>query len=62
MTDLIEAAEHVRRYDVYLHKTTGERYSLVYSVAGLNELHPIQGSCRYVSDDDLKNSEIWSRV
>lgn len=61
MTDLHEAAEHIRA-ETYLHKPTGKRYAVVYSVAGLNELHPVNGQCRYASDDDLKNSEIWSRV
>lgn len=62
MTDLHEAAEHLRHSEIYLHKPTGQRYAVVYRVAGLNELHPVSGQCRYASDEQLRNSEIWSRV
>lgn len=62
MPDLHEAAEHLRHSDIWLHKPTNKRYQLAYSVAGLNELHPVNGQSRYASDEHLKNTEIWSRV
>lgn len=59
---LHEAAEHLRRSATYLHKPSGTRYVVHYSIAGLNELHPVYGSCKYASDEQLRNAEIWSRA
>lgn len=46
---------------VYLHKSSGLRYRAAYTSGGVSELHPISGSCKYVSDDQLSNSEIWEQ-
>lgn len=46
---------------IYLHKPTGIRYHLAYTVGGTNELHPISGACRYATDEQLANTEIWER-
>ncbi|MDP3978383.1 MAG: hypothetical protein Q8P85_10385 [Pseudomonas sp.] len=46
----------------YLHKPSGVRYHIAYSIGGLNELHPISGPCKYASDANLANTEIWSKL
>ncbi|MCY1300246.1 hypothetical protein D9M68_930680 [compost metagenome] len=46
---------------VYLHKSSGVRYRVAYSSGGVSELHPISGSERNVTDEQLSNPEIWER-
>ncbi|MCY1298790.1 hypothetical protein D9M70_482920 [compost metagenome] len=46
---------------VYLHKPTNTRYRLAFTISGTNELHPISGSCKYATDDQLANAEVWEK-
>ena len=45
----------------YLHRPSGIRYHIAYTVAGVHELHPISGQCRYATDEQLANAEIWEK-
>lgn len=46
---------------IYLHKSSGVRYRVAYTSGGVSELHPISGSCRYATEDQLANNEVWER-
>ncbi|TLX52787.1 hypothetical protein DN824_21935 [Stutzerimonas nosocomialis] len=46
---------------VYLHKPSGTRYRIVHTAGHAHELHPISGQCRYATDEQLSNPEIWER-
>lgn len=46
---------------VYLHKSSGIRYRVAYTIAGTHELHPISGPCRYATDEQLGDAEVWER-
>lgn len=46
---------------IYLHKSSGVRYRVAYTSGGVSELHPISGACRYATEDQLSNAEIWER-
>lgn len=46
---------------VYLHKPSGIRYRVAYTIAGTHELHPISGPCRYATSEQLADAEIWEK-
>lgn len=46
---------------IYLHKSSGVRYRVAYTSGGVSELHPISGSCRYATEEQLSNSEVWEK-
>ena len=47
--------------EIYLHKPSGVRYRIAYSAGEFHELHPISGTCRYATDDQLADSEVWEK-
>ena len=64
--ELSRTAAHInelcaRGGEIYLHKSSGVRYRLAYSLGGANELHPISGLCRYAIDYQLADSEVWEK-
>lgn len=64
--ELSRTAAHInelcaRGGEIYLHKASGVRYRIAYSLGGANELHPISGPCRYATDDQLADSEVWEK-
>ncbi|MGF6695021.1 hypothetical protein M2318_005116 [Metapseudomonas resinovorans] len=46
---------------VYLHKSSGVRYRVAYTSGGVSELHPISGACKYATDEQLTNADVWER-
>ena len=60
MRSSLNAAPQAADYN-WLHRPSGVHYRIAYTAAGVHELHPISGQCRYATDEQLANAEVWEK-
>lgn len=53
--------EH-HRCQIWLHKPTGVKYRKDASNGAVNLMQSLSAKARYATDEELRNSELWSKV